>query len=362
MKFEILKIKALRKLKLSLKFSMKIFLSRGAKRGLLACVLSGLLLIPFQDGAAADENLRAPQKSGIQLFQQGKYEEALEEFRRADTKQPSDVQTKLWLGLALEAEDQSLEAMAVWRSGNGNPAWEPIADYLKGLSWWKMGRVNDATACFKDALVNLTDGKAVKFPPATSAIAIMNAGEAVPAINLWPELSTLSQTRKANSSSSKQGLKAASKPASKKKASKKTTAAKKPVVQKPAQSSGTKPRSGKWVATVSNGYKGDTLTFRVSADGKRIENVEFKGYWRSSSGMGPEVLLNLDPPSPFSVMKGAFSAVQQVPKSRMWWDFNGHFLSATSAEGTYRCAYAGGQNDTYKLKWTARYISSYTDS
>src|SRR5690606_9464745 len=99
---------------------------------------------------------------------------------------------------------------------------------------------------------------------------------------------------------------------------------------------GTKPRSGRWMATVHNGYKGDKLTFRVSADGKRIEKVEFTGHWAnrdSSSGMAAQVLRDLDPPQPFGVSGGAFSAVQQVPKSRMWWEFTGRFTSATTAEG-----------------------------
>jgi hypothetical protein len=123
--------------------------------------------------------------------------------------------------------------------------------------------------------------------------------------------------------------------------------------KKPA---GTQPRRGKWIATISNGYKGDTLTFRVSADGKRIERIEFKGHWSNRDGTRVEALRNLDPPAPFAIAGGAVSGTQNVAKSRMWWELTGRFKSATTVEGTYRCAFAGGENDTYRLKWTARYV------
>ena len=121
----------------------------------------------------------------------------------------------------------------------------------------------------------------------------------------------------------------------------------------PAQTGAT-PMAGKWEATVTNGYKGDKLTFTVAADGKTIKDVEFVGYWKGSSGI--ERLQHLDPPNSFTVAKGGFSAVQQVEKARMWWEFTGHFVTATTAEGTYRAAYAGGSSDTYKLKWTAKRV------
>lgn len=123
------------------------------------------------------------------------------------------------------------------------------------------------------------------------------------------------------------------------------------------EASNGKPRAGKWEAAVSNGYKGDKLTFTVSADGKRVENVEFTGHWRSRS-YGAEVLMDLDPPKPYTISKDSFSAVQQEEKAGMWWEFIGKFTSATTAEGSYRCSFAGGENDTYKLKWTAKPVGA----
>lgn len=125
----------------------------------------------------------------------------------------------------------------------------------------------------------------------------------------------------------------------------------------PAEAPDATPKPGKWVATVSNGYKGDKLTFTVSADGKRVENVEFTGHWRSRSSR-TEVLMNLDPPNPFTISKGNFSAVQREESAGMWWEFIGSFTSAATAEGSYRCTFAGGENDTYKLKWTAKHVGS----
>jgi hypothetical protein len=117
-----------------------------------------------------------------------------------------------------------------------------------------------------------------------------------------------------------------------------------------------RPMSGKWEAIISNGYKGDVLTFTVMPDGKTIENVEFKGHWRSSGRT--EVLINLDPPGTFNVINGSFSEVKQVPDAGMWWEFIGNFKTSTTAEGSYRAAFAGGESDTNKLEWKAKRIGA----
>ena len=134
------------------------------------------------------------------------------------------------------------------------------------------------------------------------------------------------------------------------------TAKPKPATKKPA-TSGANPRVGKLVATIWNGNKGDTLTFRVSADGKQVIKVKFKGSWSKRDGDEVKVLRNLDPPAPFTISAGKFSGTQNVAKSRMWWEFMGRFKTPTAAEGSYRCVYARSEKDTYNLKWTARYVS-----
>lgn len=288
--------------------------------------------------------------SGKNAFAQAQYEQARDLLQQAAAKNGKDLEIQMWLGLALYADGQEWEAMSAWRNGVGTPRWEPVADYLRGLAWWRMNWSKDAINYFKEAQIDTVTGKTVQFAAAREAIAKVQAGESAPDISSWPDLSTLSKPQSPLTAPAK-----ASKPAA-------ASVKKKPIAQNKSKATPqkvSKPRSGRWVAVVHNGYKGDKLTFRVSADGKRVENVEFTGHWmnrNSASGIGAEVLRNLDPPQPFAVGGGAFSAVQQVSKSRMWWEFTGKFTSATTAEGTYRCAYAGGQNDTYKLKWTARYV------
>jgi tetratricopeptide (TPR) repeat protein len=291
-----------------------------------------------------------PVNRGITLFKQGQYEEALEVLQEAAAESPNDALTHLWLGLALEANKQPYAAMEAWRKCYGNAKWEPIADYLKGMSWWKMGYTKDAISYFNDALVNLRDGKAVNFKPAKEAIKQVNAGESVPPLSQWADLSTLTTPVKAEKQTPVKTDKTTTPTNNNTTA---TTSNKEPEGEKLAP--GATPKPGRWVATISNGFKGDKLTFTVSADGKRIENVEFTGHWRSRSWR-TEVLTNLDPPKPYAVAKGVFSAVQKEEKASMWWEFIGRFTTSTSAEGSYRCAFAGGENDTYKLKWTAKRV------
>ncbi len=319
-------------------------------RALIISLVLFTCSVCLPQSALANPEARELLGEGKIAFEQAQYEKARELLQQAAAKNEKDLEIQMWLGLALYADGQEWEAMSAWRSGVANPRWEPVADYLRGLAWWRMNWSKDAINYFKEAELDTVTGRSVQFAPAREAIARVQAGEQAPDISRWPDISTLSKPQSPLAAPAK-----APKPAA-------AAAKKKPVVQNKPKASpqkGSKPRSGRWVAVVHNGYKGDKLTFRVSANGKQIENVEFTGHWmnrNSASGMAAEVLRNLDPPKPFAVSSGAFSAVQQVPKSRMWWEFTGRFTSATTAEGTYRCAFAGGQNDTYKLKWTARYV------
>ncbi len=302
------------------------------------------------------------------LFKEEQYEEALALFQAAAKDNPKDALTNLWLGLALEANKQPYAAMEAWRTCYGNAKWEPVADYLKAMSWWRMGYTNDAIAYFKDALINVRDGKAISFKPAQEAIQQINEGASTPHFSTWPDISTLvalskqSNQTQAAATTTPQPAKAQANTSTKnpKKAVPETASTTTTPKPNPASAipvkAGATPKAGKWIATVSNGYKGDVLTFRVAADGKSIVDVEFKGHWRDR-GYGIEVLTNLDPPSPYKVAKGNFSAVQQDTKAGMWWEFTGTFLTATTAQGSYRATFAGGENDTYKLKWTAKRVS-----
>lgn len=331
---------------------IKFSFFRNMRRALVVLAMLFSFSVLGTQSVQANPAARELLSAGKQAFAQEQYEKARDLLQQAAGKNESDIEIQMWLGLALFADGREWEAMSAWRSGVGNPRWEPIADYLRGLGWWKMNRPKDAIDYFKESQIDTVSGKSILFTPAREAIVKVQAGEMPLDISRWPDISTLSKQQTPASPSVK-----TSKPTvtSTKKQSVTQT---KPKIPAPK---GSKPRSGRWIATVHNGYKGDKLTFRVSADGKRIEKVEFTGHWmnrNSASGMAAEVLRNLDPPKPFVVTGGVFSAVQQVPKSRMWWEFTGRFKSATTAEGTYRCSYAGGQNDTYQLKWTARYVGA----
>src|SRR5688500_4977771 len=89
-----------------------------------------------------------PLSRGITLFKEGQYEDALEQLQKADKENANVAGTSRRLGLELEANKQPYEAMAAWRKCYGNAKWEPIADYLKALSWWRMGATNDAITYF----------------------------------------------------------------------------------------------------------------------------------------------------------------------------------------------------------------------
>lgn len=114
---------------------------------------------------------------------------------------------------------------------------------------------------------------------------------------------------------------------------------------------GTRPQAGMWEATVSNGFKGDKLTFRVAADGATIQDVVFTGNWRCS---GSTKIMDVPHvPGTFAVTAGAFSEVKREPY--LAWTFEGRFNSATEATGSFRTEY-DTDCDTYKLNWTARPI------
>jgi hypothetical protein len=115
------------------------------------------------------------------------------------------------------------------------------------------------------------------------------------------------------------------------------------------QDSGAKPGGGLWKATISNGYKGQTLSFRVSADGKIISGVAFKGYLICRGSRIEDT--QLAPLKNIVITDDSF-ADKQLYEGQIRIDFNGTFTSATDASGTYRVM-SSTDSDTYELKWTA---------
>jgi hypothetical protein len=108
-----------------------------------------------------------------------------------------------------------------------------------------------------------------------------------------------------------------------------------------------------WVGTISNGYKGDSIRFDISADGKRLENLTFTGYWRCSGGIEQ---MTMGPEKSFSIKDGKVLGVITEPEnggaSAFRFDLNA-VISGKSASGTLRINLNALGCDTYQLKWTA---------
>lgn len=119
---------------------------------------------------------------------------------------------------------------------------------------------------------------------------------------------------------------------------------------------GARPKPGRWAGVVTNGYKGDSVYFTVAAGGAELRDVTFAGYWRCADGSmaGSLEQSRVGPPGVVPVRAGSFSSTQTRPA--WWWQVAGRFVSASTAEGTYRQAAKGATCDTRVLRWTARRI------
>lgn len=267
---------------------------------------------------------------GIESFQVANYSAALEQFKQADQQSPSNVSVQLWLGLAYTALDNEDKAQDIWRAGIGDPKWESVTWALKGLAFWKLGQKNNAVDYFRQA-----DKSKPYYDFCQRLLASVNNDDEMPPISDWAHASGLLKIEKTGTSIS---VKAPPPNGSL------------PPRETTAQTSGTKPSGGQWRGTVTNQKGNQTITFRVSGDGRTISDITFVGYWRCSGRTGST---RNAPPQNVSISDGAFSSTQNDKPSRLWYEFIGEFSSATTAAGTLRMAFAGTECDTYKLQWTA---------
>ncbi len=104
---------------------------------------------------------------------------------------------------------------------------------------------------------------------------------------------------------------------------------------------------------ISNGMKGDKISFDISADGKKLENLTFTGYWRCS---GKLEQTTTGPDGAFDIVNGKVSGhISEPPNggSTAWrFDLNA-IIKGNNAEGTFRMNINNLGCDTYELKWTA---------
>jgi len=109
----------------------------------------------------------------------------------------------------------------------------------------------------------------------------------------------------------------------------------------------------KFTGTFSNGYKGATVSFILSADKKTVTDFTFKGYWRCG---GSTESITAGPEKSFRLNNGKIDATIVEPEnggaSAFRFSINGT-VNGKTAGGTFRMSITGLSCDTYLLKWTA---------
>lgn len=109
----------------------------------------------------------------------------------------------------------------------------------------------------------------------------------------------------------------------------------------------------RYTGSISNGMKGDSLFFDVSADGTKLQNLTFKGYWRCSGRLEQTTV---GPDGDFTITKGRVSGHITEPPgggSTAWRFEVDAMIEKGKASGTFRMNINNLGCDTYKLQWTA---------
>ncbi|RYF90318.1 MAG: hypothetical protein EOO03_03970 [Chitinophagaceae bacterium] len=118
------------------------------------------------------------------------------------------------------------------------------------------------------------------------------------------------------------------------------------------------PKKRHFRGAISNGMKGDSLSFDVSADGKKLENLTFKGYWRCSGRLESTTV---GPDGAFTINGNKVDQhIAEPPDggSTAWRFKLVADIGATAASGTFRMNINNLGCDTYELKWTAKAVAT----
>jgi hypothetical protein len=115
-----------------------------------------------------------------------------------------------------------------------------------------------------------------------------------------------------------------------------------------------KPGPKHFIGAFSNGMKGDSISFDISADGKKLSNLTFKGYWRCSGKLesvitGPEGIFTI-------TNNNVNDHISEPPNggSTAWrFDLLAD-IKGNTASGTFRMNINNLGCDSYKLFWTAK--------
>ena len=106
----------------------------------------------------------------------------------------------------------------------------------------------------------------------------------------------------------------------------------------------------------SNGMKGDSISFDISADGKKLENLTFKGYWRCSGKLESVIA---GPDDAFVLVDNKVNDhISEPPDggSTAWrFDLNAA-INGNEASGTFRMNINNLGCNTGTLSWTAKKV------
>lgn len=111
----------------------------------------------------------------------------------------------------------------------------------------------------------------------------------------------------------------------------------------------------KFEGTFSNGMKGAKISFILSADGKKLKDLTFQGYWRCD---GKLELTTVGPSEnkSFPVINGKVDGIIVEPENggatAFRFELHGT-INGKQASGTFRMNINALACDTYKLNWTA---------
>lgn len=108
-------------------------------------------------------------------------------------------------------------------------------------------------------------------------------------------------------------------------------------------------KAQKWEGVFTNGMKETKISFNVSADGQKITDLTFDGYWRCSGKLTKDIL---GPEEAFDLKNGVVNGIIVDKTAYIRYELKGK-LTGRNAAGTFRMSITGLGCDTYVLNWTA---------
>ena len=108
-----------------------------------------------------------------------------------------------------------------------------------------------------------------------------------------------------------------------------------------------------WEGSFTNGMKETTISFDVSDDGTRLENLTFSGYWYCDGRLTRDIM---GPEKSFTIQNnkvdGAISEPENGGATATRYELHALF-DGSKASGSFRMNINALACDTYVLQWTA---------